>query len=269
MKTLFRLTQPTGMLQPTIATRGIFRRVYFIGRGPHPNDASHDLNFDLPAYQSYNSRAPCIHLFQAHIGRIIRYHSCRVSRTQRSSAFLVLLPLPDRRSCPKLARQLGKLMGEFRRASNEFRMQMEDELRIAEQADQQKKIAAMQAAAPVTPALAETTAETSAETAPPATGESSDEIMHENTIAPPYGESHGESFGESFDDFQPLPAPTPEPLPIATSGDVNLMPPATGLPEPRSAIAPVLDSIPHTPDPEQSTEQSEDHPSMRPPTMAK
>jgi hypothetical protein len=49
MKTLFRLTQPTGMLQPTIATRGIFRRVYFIGRGPHPNDASHDLNFDLPA----------------------------------------------------------------------------------------------------------------------------------------------------------------------------------------------------------------------------
>src|SRR5260370_7474717 len=54
---------------------------------------------------------------------------------------------------PELARQLGKLMGEFRRASNEFRMQMEDELRIAEQAEQQKKIAAMEAAAPVTPAI--------------------------------------------------------------------------------------------------------------------
>jgi sec-independent protein translocase protein TatB len=171
----------------------------------------------------------------------------------QETAFIALLALLlfGPKKLPELARQLGKLMGEFRRASNEFRMQMEDELRIAEQADQQKKIAAMQAAAPATPALPETTAETTTA----ATGESSDEIMHENTIAPPYGES-AESFGESFDDFQPLPAPTPEPLPIATSGDINLMPPATGLPEPRSAIAPVLDSIPHTTDPEESS----DHP---------
>ena len=165
-------------------------------------------------------------------------------------AFLVLL-LFGPKKLPELARQLGKLMGEFRRASNEFRMQMEDELRIAEQADQQKKIAAMQAAAPATPALPETSTEITAENTPPATGESSDELMHENTIAPPYG--------ESFDDYQPLPAPTPEPLPIATSGDINLMPPATGLPEPRSAIAPVLDSIPHATDPEES-EASSDHP---------
>src|SRR5580700_4317510 len=98
-------------------------------------------------------------------------------------AFLALL-LFGPKKLPELARQLGKLMGEFRRASNEFRMQMEDELRIAEQADQQKKIAAMQAAAPVTPALPETTSETPAATTPAATGESSDETMHENTIAP-------------------------------------------------------------------------------------
>jgi sec-independent protein translocase protein TatB len=153
-------------------------------------------------------------------------------------AFLVLL-LFGPKKLPELARQLGKLMGEFRRASNEFRMQMEDELRIAEQADQQKKIAAMQAAAPVTPALPETTTEV----IPIATGESSDEVMHENTIAPPVGESSNN-----------------EVIPIATSGDINLMPPATGLPEPRSGIAPLLDAIPHTTEPEQSQEQSEDHP---------
>ena len=101
-------------------------------------------------------------------------------------------------------------MGEFRRASNEFRMQMEDELHIAEQADQQKNRRNASRRA-VTPALPETTTEVS----PTATGESSDEIMHENTIAPPDGESSNN-----------------EPIPIATSGDINLMPPAPGSPNP-------------------------------------
>ena len=54
---------------------------------------------------------------------------------------------------PVLARQLGKLMADFRRASNEFRTQMEEELRISEQADRQKKLAAIEAAAPATPAI--------------------------------------------------------------------------------------------------------------------
>jgi sec-independent protein translocase protein TatB len=51
---------------------------------------------------------------------------------------------------PEIGRQLGKLMLEFRRASNEFKMQIEEELRAADQADQQKQIAAT----PVTPAPA-------------------------------------------------------------------------------------------------------------------
>src|ERR1700744_2601473 len=68
---------------------------------------------------------------------------------------------------PELARHLGKLMAEFRRASNEFRMQMEEELRIADQEEQRKKIAAMEAAAPVTPAITDGTENTIA----PATGE--------------------------------------------------------------------------------------------------
>jgi sec-independent protein translocase protein TatB len=49
---------------------------------------------------------------------------------------------------PEIGRQLGKLVLEFRRASNEFKMQIEEELRAAEQADRQKQIAAAQTVTP-------------------------------------------------------------------------------------------------------------------------
>jgi sec-independent protein translocase protein TatB len=142
----------------------------------------------------------------------------------QDSAILVFLALLlfGPKKLPELARQLGKLMAEFRRASNEFRMQMEDELRIADQEEQRKKIAAMEAAAPPTPAIPEGT---------------------ENTIAPPVEDE----FLVGHPHEQPL---ITEPLPIATSGDLNLMPPSTGLPVSNSALSPVLDSIPHVPDPE-------------------
>ena len=38
-----------------------------------------------------------------------------------------------------IGRQLGKLMYEFRKASNDFKFQMEEELRTAEEADRRKK----------------------------------------------------------------------------------------------------------------------------------
>ena len=40
---------------------------------------------------------------------------------------------------PEIGRQLGKLMLEFRRASNEFKMQIDEELRAAEQSDRDKQ----------------------------------------------------------------------------------------------------------------------------------
>lgn len=57
--------------------------------------------------------------------------------------FILALMLVGPKNLPKLARQLGKLMAEFRRASNEFRMQMEDELRVEEQKEHEAKVAAL------------------------------------------------------------------------------------------------------------------------------
>jgi TatA/E family protein of Tat protein translocase len=56
--------------------------------------------------------------------------------------FGLMLVLFGPKKLPEIARQAGKLMMEFRRASNDFKMQMEDELRAAEQADRQKKLEA-------------------------------------------------------------------------------------------------------------------------------
>jgi sec-independent protein translocase protein TatB len=146
----------------------------------------------------------------------------------QDSAILVFLALLlfGPKKLPELARQLGKLMAEFRRASNEFRMQMEDELRIADQQEQQKKIAEMQAAAPITP------------------------VMMENTIAAPSNEGTTEDSATA----EQVSEPVTEPLPIATSGDLKLMPPSTGLPISNSTLTPVLDSIPQIPDPEQEAQ---------------
>jgi sec-independent protein translocase protein TatB len=70
------------------------------------------------------------------------------------------------RRLPQIGRQIGKLMYEFRKASNDFKFQMEEELRSAEEADRLKKdeerrrtlaLAAPPAQGPGTPAAPDST----------------------------------------------------------------------------------------------------------------
>jgi len=152
--------------------------------------------------------------------------------------FILALLLFGPKKLPVLARELGKWIGEFRRASNEFKMQMEEELRLSEQAERQQKIAAMEAAAPPTPSLE---------------GVPTEEPEH------PHLDDHGSATYNDSYNYEPTPAAETEaaPLPIATSGDLNIMPPSTGLPTRRTSthesateaasnedLAPLLESIP-------------------------
>jgi sec-independent protein translocase protein TatB len=174
----------------------------------------------------------------------------------QDSALLIFLALLlfGPKKLPELARQLGKLMAEFRRASNEFRMQMEDELRIANQQEQQKKIAEMQAAAPVTPVIVESNENT---IAAPSMEEPTEDHPHlrpatAEHVLNPNLDPNLEPASEQTP--APIAQSIPEALPIGTSGELNLMPPSTGLPISNSMLSPVLNSIPHIPDPEPSAE---------------
>ncbi len=170
--------------------------------------------------------------------------------------FVLALLLFGPKRLPVLARELGKWVGEFRRASNEFKMQMEDELRASEQADRQKQIAAMEAAAPVPPRLDEIEPEHPHMRHAAAPAESAEpSIMPPSAVEQPSGPA---VVPEAFVDT-PKPAETADgvrPIPIAVSGDLRMMPPATGLPTPRplsvtaveeaNALGGLIDSIPNT-----------------------
>jgi sec-independent protein translocase protein TatB len=165
-------------------------------------------------------------------------------------AFLLFGP----KKLPVLARQLGKLMADFRRASNEFRSQMEEELRISEQAERQKQIAAIEAsAAPAVP--------------PTPTPTVTPELPAASEHGDPY--SHTYAALESPEDVRVMaepsapepspeptvaPAPTPAPVPIATSGELSILPPATGLPIPNSSHGTASDAPAKSPESELETE---------------
>lgn len=97
--------------------------------------------------------------------------------------FLLALVLFGPKKLPDMARQVGKLLAEFRRASNEFKFQIQEELRNMEDEERRKKLAesqalsaastsAMAAALPATVegTAASSTAEVAPTILPPSTG---------------------------------------------------------------------------------------------------
>jgi sec-independent protein translocase protein TatB len=92
------------------------------------------------------------------------------------------------RRLPQIGRQIGKLMYEFRKASNDFKFQMEEELRNAEEADRRKKeeerLRALALTAPVpTQVEASTTPETP-KTGTPGTATTATDIPGAETLNP-------------------------------------------------------------------------------------
>ena len=101
--------------------------------------------------------------------------------------FLLALVLFGPKRLPEIGRQIGKLLAEFRRASNDFKMQIDEELRAMEQQERQKQLEAAatksEAEAPQLPA--ETTATTAtAEPPAPATTEAAPTIQPPSTGEP-------------------------------------------------------------------------------------
>ena len=69
----------------------------------------------------------------------VRYHQRAMHLGEPIFIFILAFVLLGPKKTSELARQVGKLMAEFRKASNDFKYQFNEEMRVAEQQEQQKK----------------------------------------------------------------------------------------------------------------------------------
>jgi sec-independent protein translocase protein TatB len=131
------------------------------------------------------------------------------------------------RRLPKIGRQIGKLMYEFRKASNDFRFQMEEELRNAEEADRRQREEAERqralAAAPPAPAQIEASAQ-SADASAGATDRPAEYTAGESDSPSSYDEAAYEHYQRGAAEFESEANPEPEGL--------RVKPPETGAPVP-------------------------------------
>jgi len=131
--------------------------------------------------------------------------------------FCLALIIFGPKKLPEIGRQIGKLMVEFRRASNEFKMQIEDELRASEEAERQKEI-------------------TAATTMLPAAAASGTGTASAPVIAPP---STGLPVNHTFASPEPETIPEPEAIPTEQPAAENAATAETPQPEADHASLPV------------------------------
>jgi sec-independent protein translocase protein TatB len=125
------------------------------------------------------------------------------------------------RRLPQIGRQLGKLMYEFRKASNDFKFQMEEELRVSEDADRRKNEAArQQALAAENPAQSALPQPATPEVVPsPYPGEEVYPPFVTNTAASDEPSQQPETPSETVTAEQPVPA-LPVSVEVATTEPV-------------------------------------------------
>ena len=159
----------------------------------------------------------------------------------QDSIFLMLLALVvfGPRRLPEIGRQIGKLMYEFRKVSNDFKFQMEEELRASEEAERQRKLqASLPPPAPTatldvpphpTPVEEQAATSTTEPAAESATEPQTPIASDEPSAAGESGEAQGE------------PRRTPPPPP-----QIQIQPPSTG--EQVAAARPFRTSSPAEPE---------------------
>ncbi|MFZ0393497.1 MAG: twin-arginine translocase TatA/TatE family subunit [Terracidiphilus sp.] len=118
------------------------------------------------------------------------------------------------RRLPQIGRQIGKLMYEFRKASNDFKFQMEEELRLSEDADRRKKEEAERS-------------QRLALNPPAQTVESQGAIGAQESVSAPSHPLYGSGYPEPYPpDTASIPA---EDAPVTMP---RIQPPSTGAPVP-------------------------------------
>ena len=116
--------------------------------------------------------------------------------------FVLALVLFGPKKLPEIGRQVGKLLAEFRRASNEFKFQIQEEIRQMEDEERRKKLEESRAAAAATPPAAEIPSAQAADIPPPPAivATSQPEVQAAPTIQPP-------STGETVSTARPFATP--------------------------------------------------------------
>ncbi|HEY6490542.1 MAG: twin-arginine translocase TatA/TatE family subunit [Terracidiphilus sp.] len=153
------------------------------------------------------------------------------------------------RRLPQIGRQIGKLMYEFRKASNDFKFQMEEELRLSEEADRRKKeeeqrkqlavTQVTQESVSVTPALVKAmqspypAEETSTSTASPQS--STADNIEPRILPPSTGETVAAQHRSEPTELNEQPAETQPATPPAAEGPSAPETPQATTPEPASA----------------------------------